>query len=112
MLLTNIIDSPKTVRVISHGIRCVKRLFSRAHSRNARLTRDSGKRTSRKLDKTLGPHKARDMTHRVTLIPGDGIGPEVSAAVLRIIVAAGVEIEWERFTVGGHAQDLSGSSLP
>src|SRR5262245_10750992 len=52
------------------------------------------------------------MTHRVTLLPGDGIGPEVSAAVLRIIEAAGVQIEWERFTVGGHAQDLSGSSLP
>src|SRR6059036_2457927 len=52
------------------------------------------------------------MAHRVTLIPGDGIGPEVSAAVLRIIEAVGVEIEWERFIVGGHAQDLAGSSLP
>jgi isocitrate dehydrogenase (NAD+) len=52
------------------------------------------------------------MTHRVTLIPGDGIGPEVSTAVLRIIDAVGVQIEWERFIVGGHAQDLSGSSLP
>src|SRR6516165_832873 len=52
------------------------------------------------------------MAHRVTLIPGDGIGPEVSAAVLRIIEASGVNIEWERFTVGGQAQDLSGSSLP
>ena len=52
------------------------------------------------------------MAHRVTLIPGDGIGPEVSAAVLRIIEAAGVKIEWERFIVGGHAQDVSGSSLP
>src|SRR5438874_13044780 len=54
----------------------------------------------------------RVMTHRVTLIPGDGIGPEVSAAVLRLIEATGVKIEWERFIVGGHAQDLSGSSLP
>jgi len=52
------------------------------------------------------------MGHRVTLIPGDGIGPEVSAAVLRIIEAVHVDIEWERFTVGGQAQDLSGSSLP
>jgi isocitrate dehydrogenase (NAD+) len=52
------------------------------------------------------------MTHRVTLIPGDGIGPEVSAAVLQIIEAAGVQIEWERFVVGGHAQDMAGSSLP
>jgi isocitrate dehydrogenase (NAD+) len=48
----------------------------------------------------------------VTLIPGDGIGPEVSAAVLRIIDAVGVSVEWERFVVGGHAQDMSGSSLP
>ena len=46
------------------------------------------------------------------MIPGDGIGPEVSAAVLRIIEAAGVRIEWERFIVGGQAQDLAGSSLP
>src|SRR5215467_4540104 len=52
------------------------------------------------------------MTHRVTLIPGDGIGPEVSAAVLRLIEATGVKIEWERYIVGGHAQDLAGSSLP
>jgi isocitrate dehydrogenase (NAD+) len=52
------------------------------------------------------------MTHHVTLIPGDGIGPEVSASVVRIVEAAGVRIEWERFVVGGHAQDLSGTSLP
>jgi isocitrate dehydrogenase (NAD+) len=52
------------------------------------------------------------MAHCVTLIPGDGIGPEVSAAVLHIIQAAGVNIEWERFIVGGQAQDLSGSALP
>jgi isocitrate dehydrogenase (NAD+) len=52
------------------------------------------------------------MVHRVALIPGDGIGPEISAAVLRIIQAAGVEIEWERFIVGGHAQDFAGSPLP
>jgi isocitrate dehydrogenase (NAD+) len=52
------------------------------------------------------------MVHRVTLIPGDGIGPEVSAAVLRIVEAAGVEIEWERFDVGNRAQESSGSSLP
>lgn len=52
------------------------------------------------------------MPYRVTLIPGDGIGPEVSAATLRVIEAAGVQIEWERFVVGGQAQDLAGASLP
>ncbi len=52
------------------------------------------------------------MTHRVTLIPGDGVGPEVSAAVLRVVEAAGVKIEWERFDVGNRAQELFGTSLP
>ena len=57
-------------------------------------------------------YQAPSMAHRVTLIPGDGIGPEVSAAVLRIVEAAGVDIEWEQYIVGGRAQDLAGSSLP
>jgi isocitrate dehydrogenase (NAD+) len=52
------------------------------------------------------------MTHRVTLLPGDGIGPEVTEAVLRVIQASKVSIEWERFVVGGHAQDFTGSALP
>jgi isocitrate dehydrogenase (NAD+) len=35
------------------------------------------------------------MRHKVTLIPGEGIGPEVAAAVRRILEAAGVQIDWE-----------------
>jgi isocitrate dehydrogenase (NAD+) len=35
------------------------------------------------------------MRHKVTLLPGEGIGPEVSAAVRRILDASGVQIEWE-----------------
>ncbi len=38
--------------------------------------------------------------HRITLIPGDGIGPEVTAAVVRIIDAAGVTVDWERHDAG------------
>src|SRR5687768_14441602 len=52
------------------------------------------------------------MTHRITLIPGDGIGHEVSAAVVRIIQAAGVAVDWERFIVGSEALDRFGSPLP
>jgi isocitrate dehydrogenase (NAD+) len=52
------------------------------------------------------------MKHRVTLIPGDGIGPEVSSAVVRIIAATGVEVEWERFTVGKEASELGKATLP
>src|SRR5262245_64180339 len=50
--------------------------------------------------------------HRITLIPGDGIGPEVAAAVVRIIEASGVEIEWEEHIAGQQALDKFGSTLP
>ena len=39
-------------------------------------------------------------THTITLIPGDGIGPEVTEAVLRIIAAAGVSITWDKHDAG------------
>jgi isocitrate dehydrogenase (NAD+) len=41
------------------------------------------------------------MRHTITLIPGDGIGPEVSTAVQQIIKAAGVEIDWEETSARG-----------
>jgi isocitrate dehydrogenase (NAD+) len=52
------------------------------------------------------------MKHRVTLIPGDGIGPEITAAVVRIIEAAGVEIEWDSFVAGAEALSRFGDPLP
>src|SRR5258708_2206688 len=52
------------------------------------------------------------MPHRITLIPGDGIGPEVASAVVRIIEAAGVEIEWETHLAGQQALDKFGATLP
>src|ERR1051326_8245104 len=51
-------------------------------------------------------------THRISLIPGDGIGHEVSAAVVHIIEAAGVAIEWETFVAGAEALDRFGTPLP
>src|SRR5204862_1065532 len=52
------------------------------------------------------------MKHRITLTPGDGSGPEVAAAVVRIIDAAGVEIEWEEHVAGQAALDKYGETLP
>src|SRR5947209_3647887 len=52
------------------------------------------------------------MAHRVTLIPGDGIGPEVTMAVVRILDATGVKFEWERFAVGAEAYEKSGEYIP
>ncbi|MCL4848973.1 MAG: isocitrate dehydrogenase (NAD(+)) [Acidobacteria bacterium] len=52
------------------------------------------------------------MAHTITLIPGDGIGPEVSDAVLRILLAAAVPIDWDRQDAGLLAFETQGTSLP
>ena len=52
------------------------------------------------------------MTHTITLIPGDGIGPEVTAAVVRICTAAGLQIEWDRQEAGVIAFKRFGQTLP
>jgi isocitrate dehydrogenase (NAD+) len=52
------------------------------------------------------------MAHTITLIPGDGIGPEVSSAVVRIIEAASVEVSWETHYAGAQALEKFGSTLP
>src|SRR6201997_1642518 len=52
------------------------------------------------------------MTHKVTLIPGDGIGPEVTKATVRILEATGVKFEWETFAVGAEAYEKLGEYIP
>ncbi|HLJ67792.1 MAG TPA: isocitrate/isopropylmalate dehydrogenase family protein [Chloroflexota bacterium] len=52
------------------------------------------------------------MTYRVTLIPGDGIGPEVSGAARRVIDATGVAIDWEVQEAGSDVMDRYGTPLP
>jgi len=52
------------------------------------------------------------MTHRITLIPGDGIGPEVASSVVRIIEASGVDVEWETHFAGAQALEKFGETLP
>ncbi|HBR56083.1 MAG TPA: NAD-dependent isocitrate dehydrogenase, partial [Blastocatellia bacterium] len=52
------------------------------------------------------------MKHTITLIPGDGIGPEITAATVRIIEAAGVDVEWETHILGAQAQEKFGTTLP
>jgi isocitrate dehydrogenase (NAD+) len=52
------------------------------------------------------------MTHRITLIPGDGIGPEVTRAVVRVLEAVGLRVVWEEFTAGAAALEEHGTTLP
>jgi len=64
------------------------------------------------LDKYSFLTSDETMAHRITLIPGDGIGHEVTTAAVRIIEEAGVKIDWERCIVGGEALDRFGTALP
>jgi isocitrate dehydrogenase (NAD+) len=49
---------------------------------------------------------------KVTLIPGDGIGPEIVDSVKKVFAAAGVQIEWDEQLAGQTAFDKTGSLLP
>jgi isocitrate dehydrogenase (NAD+) len=50
--------------------------------------------------------------YTVTLIPGDGIGPEVSAAAVRVLSATGVEFDWQTEVAGASAVGEHGTALP
>lgn len=52
------------------------------------------------------------MKHTITLIPGDGIGPEITAATVRVIEATGVDINWETQILGSQALEKYGETLP
>jgi isocitrate dehydrogenase (NAD+) len=52
------------------------------------------------------------MAHQVTLIPGDGIGPEVAEATVRAVEASGAKVEWDRVEAGAHALVEFGALIP
>ena len=52
------------------------------------------------------------MKHTVTLIPGDGVGPEVIEATRRVLEATGVEFQWEVVNAGASALEKEGDLLP
>jgi isocitrate dehydrogenase (NAD+) len=52
------------------------------------------------------------MPHLITLIPGDGIGPEVTRATQRVLEQAGVRIEWEVHNAGAAVAEARGTTLP
>ncbi|OIO92207.1 MAG: isocitrate dehydrogenase (NAD(+)) [Armatimonadetes bacterium CG2_30_66_41] len=52
------------------------------------------------------------LVHRVSLIPGDGIGPEVVGAAVQVIAASGAEIEWEVLEAGAEIVEKHGTPMP
>ena len=52
------------------------------------------------------------MAHKVTMIPGDGVGPELSEATMRVLDATGVGFEWEIVQAGENVMEKEGTPLP
>ncbi len=50
--------------------------------------------------------------HRITLIAGDGIGPEITSAVVKILETAGLDVDWEPHLAGVAALEKHGTALP
>ena len=52
------------------------------------------------------------MAYKITLIPGDGTGPEISQATKRCVDATGVKIDWEIVNAGVDIMEKEGTPLP
>jgi len=52
------------------------------------------------------------MEYRATLIPGDGIGPEVTEAAVKVVQAAGVDVNWDRVEAGADVVTKHGTPMP
>jgi isocitrate dehydrogenase len=70
------------------------------------------KNTGSAISDSVRAGRRTTVKHQITLIAGDGIGPEVIKPTLKVIKAAGVEIEWETFLTGTEALKKSGKTLP
>ena len=52
------------------------------------------------------------MPYQVTLIPGDGIGPEITEQTLRVLDATGIRFDWDPQPAGLHGVERMGDPLP
>src|SRR5262245_44378503 len=111
-------DAPQRRR----SLRCLGAFCVSAVHRPARQSRPPiiawGKlrdnRCSRQHGSVAGAREERedDVRYPITLIPGDGIGPEISAVTKEIVAATGVEIEWHEMEAGAAAMEHYGVQLP
>src|SRR5262245_56815931 len=68
--------------------------------------------SAHRVDRSGRERAASESAHRVVLIPGDGIGPEVTGAAVRCVEALGLAIEWEEVEAGGEVIAKYGSPVP
>ena len=74
--------------------------------------RPARRRTRVARPRTASPGYHSGMSHRVTLIPGDGIGPELAEATRRVLDASGVSFDWEVVDAGEAVMAKYGTPLP
>ncbi len=60
----------------------------------------------------MAKNEQKKETYKITLLPGDGIGPEVTSAARKVIAAAGVVIDWEIMDAGAGAVEKYNTTLP
>src|ERR687892_1640136 len=72
---------------------------------------EGGRRGKHGFPRPLGTIAAR-MGHRVTLIPGDGTGPELTEATRRVLEATGVALDWDERQAGVEVMEQAGTPLP
>ena len=70
--------------------------------------RSNGKKPA----KLIKPRRAAAGSHQVTLISGDGVGPEVIGAAVEVIAATGIKIDWDRQAAGANAFRRFGNPVP
>ena len=70
-----------------------------------------GEQSSPARTRASGPYRIF-MAHTITLIPGDGIGGEVTQAVVRIVEATGIKFEWETIQAGAEAYEKYHEYIP
>src|SRR5216117_3192316 len=86
------------------------------HSRSRPAPTRRGHCASRSLGEAWFPHVnsavlyAPPVSHRVTLIPGDGTGPEIAEATRRVLKATGVAIDWDAQEAGADVMDRHGGN--
>src|SRR5579875_204135 len=78
-----------------------------AQSKNQRSENFLG---TERLNNSNGRNRATSL--RVTLIPGDGVGPEVTSAAVRVLEAAGVHVDWDVQEAGAEALKKRGTAIP
>jgi isocitrate dehydrogenase (NAD+) len=69
-------------------------------------------RSASEKERSPAANRARQVVQRVTLIPGDGVGPEVTGAAVRVLEAAGVQVDWDVQHAGAAAFKESGTPIP